>query len=78
MYLLDNIYGNSVYYEHFPDDYVHLFELTKKIKDMDVSSFGEIRRQEFRWIERDLEKHLKKFSQYGHDVSMETEDEQMS
>ncbi len=46
-YLLGNIYDRSVFYEHIADDYDHLYELKKQIKNVDVSSFGEIKKQEF-------------------------------
>lgn len=73
--LLQNIYGKSVFYEHRADDYDHLCELKKQIKNVDVSPFGEIKKQKFKWIERDLETYLRKFPQYERDTSIEITEE---
>ena len=66
-FLLNNIYNNHVYYEHFPDDYDHLIELKKLIKELDTSGYNGIKQQAFKWIERDLERTLRRFQEYEHD-----------
>lgn len=54
-------------YEHFPDDYDHLIELKKLIKELDTSGYDGIKQQAFKWIERDLERALRRFQKYEHD-----------
>ena len=57
------------------DDYDHLCELKRQIKKVDVLPFGEIKKQEIKWIERDLEKYLRRFSQYEKDTTIEIKEE---
>lgn len=65
--LLNNVYSSRVYYKHFPDDYDHLIELKKLIKQLDTLSYDGIKRQAFKWIERDLERVLRRNPEYEHD-----------
>ena len=65
--LLNNVYNSHVYYEHFSDDYDHLIELKKLIKELDTSGYDGIKQQAFKWIERDLERSLRRNPEYEHD-----------
>lgn len=70
-FLFSSTYSSSVYYEHFPDDYDHLIEFKKLLKNVDMSGFGEIKKQAFKWIERDAERALRRFVAYEHDPEID-------
>ena len=69
-HVLGNLYDSSLYYKHKEDDYNHLYELKKQIKEIDTSFAGEIKKKAYKWTERDLEQYLRRYSQYQPDTTI--------
>ena len=66
----------GTYYKNIEDDYDHLVALKNGIKEIDMSTFGEIKTKTMKWIERDLEKYLRRYSQYTPDKDIVIEEVQ--
>ena len=58
--VLQTVYSRHVYYEHMKDDYEHLKELHDGVEELDISSWGEVKKAYKDWIVNDINRYLER------------------